>query len=226
MQANYLEDFKEGVLEQATPEQMEILLADAWRHFGSTFFRNRLDVHPDGKSLIQIVPLRINLEKFSFSQHHLKLLKRQKSSTVVFQPIIIEAERKVIFQKHILRFKHNVPESLSDFLGEQPGIVPCLALECALYDENKKLYAASYFDIAHHSISSVYAFFDTDFSKKSPGLHTLLSEIQFALEHQKKYVYLGYAHNINSHYDYKKQFNGLEFYDWEGNWLDYKGSRI
>jgi leucyl-tRNA---protein transferase len=222
MQANYLEDFKEGFLDHATPEQMEILLADAWRHFGSTFFRNRLDVHPDGKSLIQIVPLRINLEKFSFSKHHLKLLKRQKNTKIVFQSISIDDAREAIFQKHILRFNHNVPESLSNFLGEKPGIVPCLALECALYDENNQFYAASYFDIASHSISSIYAFFDTDFSKKSPGLHTLLAEIQFALEHQKKYVYLGYAHEISSHYDYKKQFNGLEFYDWEGNWLEFK----
>jgi arginine-tRNA-protein transferase len=221
MEANYLEDFKEGILNRATPEQMDMLLADAWRHFGATFFRNRLDVHPDGKSLIAIVPLRINLEKFTFSKHHLKLLRREKNTIIQYQPIVIDAERETMFQKHILRFNHNIPEKLSNFLGDEPGISPCLALECALYDENKKLYAVSYFDIANNCLSSIYATFDTNFSKKSPGLHTLLAEIMFAIEHQKQYVYLGYAHDIASHYDYKKQFNGLEFYDWEGNWLDY-----
>ncbi len=222
MKANYLEDFKEGILKHASAEQMDMLLADAWRHFGAVFFRNRLDIHPEGNALIHIVPLRINLEKFTFSKHHLKLLRREKNTSIKYQAIVIDAEREAIFQKHILRFHHNIPEKLSDFLGEAPGVVPCMALECALYDEHHQLYAMSYFDVANHSISSIYATFDTDFSKKSPGLHTLLAEIMFALEHQKQYVYLGYAHDIASHYDYKKQFKGLEFYDWEGNWLPYQ----
>jgi arginine-tRNA-protein transferase len=90
-----------------------------------------------------------------------------------------------------------------------------------LYDEEEELYACSYFDISANAISSIYAMFDLNYSKRSPGLHTLLAEILYAMEHQKQYVYLGYAYDVPSYYDYKKQFNGLECYDWEGNWVDY-----
>jgi leucyl-tRNA---protein transferase len=219
-QPNFQEAFKEGYLPHATPDDMDWLLADAWRHFGTTFFRNRLDFFDD--KWVSIIPLRINLAKFSFSKHHKKLLHRQQKTTIKYQAIMIDSKRELMFQNHIQRFKDNVPTSIFDFLGYEAGISPCAALECALYDENEKLYACSYFDASSNAISSIYAMFDTDYSKQSPGLHTLLAEILFAIEHQKQYLYLGYAHDVASHYDYKKQFNGLEFYDWEGNWADYE----
>jgi leucyl-tRNA---protein transferase len=222
MQDPTLENFLYAQCEILTPSQIDHVWADGWRNFGSYFFRNKLDFLEEKNSWTAIVPLRINLEKFSFSSQHQKVLKKQKNTKVIFQNIEIDEERTAMFSKHTQRFKANQPEYLNKFLGEKPGIIPCDALECALFDENGQFYAASYFGIGEKSISSTYAFFDTDFSKKSPGLHTLLEEIRFAKANKKDYLYLGYCHDVSSHYDYKKNFNGLEYYDWEGNWLDYE----
>ena len=154
------------------------------------------------------------------AEHQQKLLKRQKATKISYQPIVIDTARESMFLKHIQRFKQNLPESLATFLGTEPGVVPCPALECALYDEAGKFYAASYFAVGEQSISSIYATFDTDYASESPGLHTLLAEIQYAQTHHKQYVYLGYCYREASFYDYKKNFNALEYYDWKGNWLD------
>jgi leucyl-tRNA---protein transferase len=190
--------------QKVSPEDMDSFWADAWRNFGTYFFRNQFDYLETQEQWVQIVPLRINLAKFSFRKHQLKLLRRQANTIVKYQPIELDERRKKMFEKHIQRFTHNRPTALSDFLGENPSIEPCDALECALYDENEQLYAASYFGIGKHSISSIYATFDTDYQERSPGLHTLLAEIQYAQNEGKSFVYLGYAHNVPSHYDYKK----------------------
>jgi arginine-tRNA-protein transferase len=215
--------FLNGHCTYCTPIEIDQIWADGWRNFGAYFFRNQFDYIEAQQEWVNIIPLRINLEKFSWRKHQSKLLRRSQGiSTVRYQPIAITPSVAAMFQKHIQRFSFNPPESLTDFLGESPGIIPTAALECALYDEQGLHYASSYFGIGATSISSIYATFDTDFSSRSPGLHTLLAEIQYAQQHNKQFVYLGYAHDVASYYDYKKNFNGLEYYDWEGNWLDYK----
>ncbi len=219
MKLNFEEDFKTATHYQALPTEMDNFWADGWRNFGSEFFRNRADYHAN--KWVRVIPLRINVAKFVLSKHQKRLLQKQKNTTVRYQPIALDDERDLMFQKHIERFKQNQPDSLTVFLGRQAGVVPCLALECALYSEAGKLYAASYFGVGEEAISSIYATFDTDFDAYSPGLHTLLAEVQYAQTHGKKYVYLGYSYNVPSHYDYKKKFYGLESYDWAGKWQDF-----
>ena len=219
---DFIEDFKTATHLKASPTRMDNLWGDGWRNFGEHFFRNRVDYLEQHHKWVQVVPLRINLEKFSFSKHQKKLLQKQKNTQVICQMIALDDVRHEMFAKHIMRFKSNIPDSLYTFLGNRPGIVPCQALECALYDEAGKLYAASYFGVGKESISSIYATFDTDYDARSPGLHTLLEEIKYAQNYQKKYVYLGYCYREPSFYDYKKNFYGLESYDWEGNWLDFE----
>lgn len=203
--------------------EIDLIWADGWRNFGTYFFRNQVDYLEKEDKYVNIVPLRINIEKFTFRKSQLKILRQHANVTeVCYQKIDITAEVEVMFQKHIERFDDNKPASIYNFLGENPAeLMPHDALECALYDEHQKRYATSYFGIGKESISSIYATYDTDFGKRSPGLHTLLEEIRYAQTHAKRYVYLGYAHDVASHYEYKKKFNGLEYYDWEGNWVDY-----
>ena len=47
----------------------------------------------------------------------------------------------------------------------------------------------------------------------------MLLEIEFAQQLGCRYYYPGYAFREPSHYDYKKQFSGLEIYDWAGRWV-------
>jgi arginine-tRNA-protein transferase len=222
MKLDFENDFQTGTWREVLPADMDKLWADGWRNFGEHFFRNRVDYHEPIHRWVRVIPLRINVEKFRLSKHQQKLLKKQKTTEVRYQPIVIDAEREAMFEKHISRFNHNLPEALSTFLGDAPGVVPCPALECALYDETGKLYGASFFGVGEEAISSIYATFDIDFEERSPGLHTLLAEVQYAQMNQKKYVYLGYSYNVPSHYDYKKKFYGLESYDWNGNWNDFE----
>lgn len=203
-----------------TPKELDELLADAWRHFGDYFFRNMTSTQENGE-VWDIVPLRINLEKISYRKSQKKVLRQNQDITTIIADAHITPEKIAIFEKHRLRFEHNRPDSIYNFLSRTPATAPTHTQEIQLY-ENNQLYAVSFIDNAFESVSSIFAMFDTDFSKRSPGIHTLLMEIEYAIKSNKKYLYLGYAHRESSFYDYKKNFNALEYYDWQGNWKDFE----
>jgi leucyl-tRNA---protein transferase len=220
MQPN--EIWQYAYIQQLSPQQLDSLLADGWRHFGTYFFRDTLNTLED--KLAVVTPIRINLAKFQFSKKNRKLLRQNAQTRIVYRDVVIDTEKEAMFFKHIRRFERNVPSSIYDFLSDKPATVPCHTIEVCLYDENNRLYGVSFLDVGDNSTSSIYAMFDPEYAQRSPGKHTILAELQYAQLHQKNYLYLGYAYREVSHYDYKKQFSGAEYYDWQGNWLDLDSS--
>ena len=69
-------------------------------------------------------------------------------------------------------------------------------------------------DIGARSVSSVYAVFDPAESRRSPGILTLLKEIEWAREHGMTFLHPGYTTLNPGVYEYKKQFRPLDGYDW------------
>lgn len=201
-----------------TSRQLDLLLADGWRHFGRYFFRYSWSFQND--KICNVIPLRINTDFFELKKSQRKILRVAQDAAVkvVYRSAEITEEKKAIFFQHAERFKNNKPDNIYTFLDEKPAKIPCNTMECALYDKNDELYAVSFFDVGHNSISSVYAMFLPEYAQLSPGNHTLLCEILYAIEHKKKYVYTGYCYDVPSHYDYKKNFKGTEFFDWENKW--------
>ena len=61
--------------------------------------------------------------------------------------------------------------------------------------------------------------FDPDESRRSLGVYTILLAIERARSMGQRHYYPGYASREPSPYDYKKNFAGLEEYDWRGRWL-------
>ena len=195
------------------PEAMDRLWATGWRHFGETFFRYSTSEDEEGPRTIQ--PLRIDLEVFSLSRSQKRTLKRNADMEVSHRWLCVDEEEEALFQRHKKRFRANVPEQLSDFLGE-PGKCPCacLAIRCHLDDA---LVAASYLDLGHQSSSAVYGTFDPEWSRRGLGLFTMLVEIHLSMQMGLRYYYPGYATREPGLYDYKKRFNGLEQLDWSLN---------
>jgi arginine-tRNA-protein transferase len=61
--------------------------------------------------------------------------------------------------------------------------------------------------------------FEPAHSARGLGIFTLLQELEWARSAGMRYAYPGYATVGPSHYDYKKQFRGLEAFDWSsGKW--------
>ncbi len=197
---------------------LDLLLADGWRHFGNYFFRDTESWYE--QRLVHIIPLRIRLADFRPSKSQEKIIRKNQEVRVVVQPAEITDEKEALFERHKVRFKDNVPASLYNFLSENPAEAPTRVKEICLY-EREQLFAVSFFDVGERALSSIYAMFDPAYSALSPGIFTLLQEIEYGLQQQKQYLYLGYAYDASSFYDYKKGFTATEYYDWQGQWLPF-----
>ena len=66
--------FQRAQLPRATPQVMDALWADGWRHFGPEFFRDKYSL--DGSRLQKIIPLRVALARFSPRRDQRRTLKR------------------------------------------------------------------------------------------------------------------------------------------------------
>ena len=198
-----------------TPAQLDLLLADGWRHFGTYFFRYSLGLYESDIRLV--IPLRIRLGQFSPSKSQRRVVRENADASVVIQPIEITQESMILFELHKQRFKSGVPDSIYDFLSEDPAYVPCEGFEVDVRIDGR-LAAVSYFDVGERSVSAVYGMFDPDYSDRSLGIFTMLKEIEFAQESGKDLYYQGYSYEGQSFYDYKKRFRATECFDWKGNW--------
>lgn len=201
--------------EIVSPEQLDELLASGWRHFGTNFFRYSYAFYE--YDVRCVLPLRIRLADFSLSRSQRRTLQKNADLKTVIRPIKITAEAEELFDLHKQRFKTGTPDSIYDFLSPMPDSVPCDGRELAVYDGDRLL-AISYFDLGEMSISGIYSMFAPDVAYRRLGIFTMLKEIEFALNSGKKFYYQGYAYEVSSFYDYKKQFRGSEWFDWLGNW--------
>lgn len=200
------------------PEMMDQLWARGWRHFGEYFFRYSIG-HHDGEAR-KVIPLRIDLEIFSPSRSQKRAAARNRDVEVVIRPTFIDEEKQRLFHRHKQRFDHNVPDSIYDFLSNRPAETPCENREIAVL-AGGKLIGVSFLDIGQTACSSVYAMFEPEESKRSLGIFMILEAIRHSRELGCRYYYPGYAYRGPSFYDYKKNFSGLEVYEWEKGWKPY-----
>ena len=210
--------FEELHIEYITDLDMDDMLAEGWRHFGTYFFRYNMNIYKG--ELCNVIPLRVDLEGFEFTKSQRKIIKRNSQFTTKIQPIQITEAQKLLFEQHKLKFEEGTPGSINDFLSHSPDSVPGIAKELLVFEENK-LIAVSYFDIARSSISSIYGMFDLNYGKYSLGIYTMLLEIEYALKNGIKYYYHGYCYDVPSFYDYKKKFKSMEYFDWDDRWHTY-----
>ncbi len=209
-------------LSQVSPKQLDMLWEEGWRHFGTHFYRYNCALYQE--ELCIVVPVRIELEGYKHNKRFKKILAKNKHFKTTIEVVVLTEEHHALFDKHKQKFTHTIPEDIYVFLSRQPDKIPNPVYQVNIYDttkidtkkstENGKLIASSFFDIGNEAISSVYGMYDLDYHNNSLGIYTMLMEIEYAKEAQKKYYYHGYSYDLPSMYDYKKRFPNLQAYDW------------
>ena len=164
-----------------------------------------------------IQPLRVEVHGFIPTKSQRRVLRRNADLRCEWSPAVISPEVQTMFDHHKLRFTENVPESLSVFFSADPAKVPCECLSLRVWS-GERLVAVSFLDIGQRATSSVYGIFEPEESARSLGVFTMLKEIEWTQSHGRLFYYPGYATREPSHYDYKKQFAGMQYLDWEEGW--------
>jgi len=196
--------------------QLDALLAQGWRHFGTTFYRYNFALLQG--QLHAIIPLRLELGGFVPSRSQRRVIRKNADTRTVFRMAAITPAKEEMFARHAERFAENRPKSLYDFVSPQPQSVPCTCMNIDVF-LGERLIATSFLDTGKAAVSSNYAIYDPGFAGRSLGIYTAIEEIRLAQEHGKKFYYLGYGTHGPSLYDYKKQIGNMQGYDWRGAWL-------
>ena len=102
----------------AAPAEMDQFWSEGWRHFGIIFMRYGSAFHA-GK-LFTVLPLRVDLERFSLTRSQKRVVARNQDTEIVIRPSFVDEEKQSLFEKHRLRFDENTPTSLYNFLSEFP----------------------------------------------------------------------------------------------------------
>jgi leucyl-tRNA---protein transferase len=208
-----IEDYFESP--RVSSKEMDLLWSLGFRHFGTRFFR--YDAAEYNDKPVKVLPLRIDLAQYRPSKSQKRIIRRNRDLKVVFRDAFIDEEKIQLFEIHKKKFKTNIPDSIFDFVSAFPSKIPCHTVECCLYHVNK-LVAVGFMDIGATATSAVYSFYDMAYNKRSLGIYMILSEITYSMESGIRHFYHGYAYEEDSFYDYKKNFTGLKYYDWTGEW--------
>lgn len=209
---------EESYAETVEPVIYDLLLADAWRHFGTHFFRYNYGVYED--EIRRVIPLRIRLADFQLSKSQRRVLRRNADLAVSIAAYNVTPETHELFQRHKRRFKTGVPSSIYDFIARDAANSPIELFEITVRN-CQKLLAASFFDLGVHSVSAIYGCFDPDETSRSLGIFTMLKVMEHAAQLGFEFYYHGYAYEGSSFYDYKKRFSAIEAFDWNGTWLPF-----
>lgn len=208
-----------SVLQPLHPVIFDDLMAEGWRLLGQLMARHNYSVHEG--ALCRTIPLRIALDRFVCSKSQRKLMRQNAVIHQVLRPIRWQESMEMMFERHSERFTDRKPQLLADFIGEQAHRLPVQGWQFDLQQHKEsKAFAHSFFHIGEKSMCGTYCIYDPAFQSFSPGIYTMLLELELCRKLQMEYYYLGYIYDLPSKFDYKLGFYGTEYLDWKTNqWL-------
>lgn len=180
-------------------------LSRGWRKFGHYFFRPAC---PDCRAC---TPLRVDVTRFRPSRSQKRVLRQGRDIRVSFGPIRYSQRLFDLYQTHSRRRFEQDP-SFEEFASNLHSLSGPAML--ARYELDGVLVAAGYLDHAALALSSVYFFFDPEYSHLSLGIYGAVREIEEAQRLGLTHYYLGYLVPGCGRMAYKAGFRPHELYSW------------
>jgi len=191
--------------------ELELFLCAGWRKFGYYYFR------PVCRNCTSCISVRIPVTTFELSKNQTRVFRRNSDVAVKFtDESPLQEEIFTLFREHS-RFRFQRDITIDEYEANF-CVKSCPSLISKYYLGNK-LSAIGYLDISSDSLSSVYFVYNKEFICRSPGIFSILKEIDYAKEIGLKYYYLGYLVEGNSRMQYKGTFYPYEKrHDTSGEW--------
>ncbi len=168
--------------------------------------------------VLSLIHIRLKLEDYRFRRSFRKLLKRNgRLFRIEHGPAVVTPEKDNLYQAQKHKFKGFIHPNLEEFLFDDPTQQLFNTREIAVYDGDK-LVAISFFDEGKASLASLLGLYDPAYRRFSPGIYTMLLEIQHGLNTQKRFYYPGYVLHGHDEFDYKLRLGELQFYSRKGRW--------
>jgi arginine-tRNA-protein transferase len=161
--------------------------------------------------------IRVPTHSFMPSKAQRRSIRRNADLKVeVIEPTPTR-EKFELYQRYVMNWhRHEKPstwEEYSDFLYQYPST----SIEF-IYRLEGAVIAAGLCDVCEVSLSSVYFYFEPQWSSRSLGTFGALVEIDWAASHNIPHYYLGYLVRDCSAMSYKTNFRPYELLGMDGTW--------
>jgi len=191
---SYLDDHKQTthykVIENCSAQSCQELIERGYRRFGKMYFR------PICAECNECQSIKIDVENFIFSKSARRVLKKASHIKTYIQTPTLTQEHIKLFEKYHLHMSDKKDWNYSEITPEHyyNSFVNGheeFGYEVLYFDEGE-LIAVDLIDVLNDGVSSIYFYYDPDYSHLSLGKYSLYNQIKFAKESKKKWIYLGY----------------------------------
>lgn len=193
------------------PELYHDFMDHGFRRSGYYFYR---PVCPRCK---ECRPIRVVVPGHRLTKSLRRIINKNRDVALKIGKPRVTAEKHSLYCRY-LEAQHNgyqssAIEDLRRFLYN--SAVHTLEFEYRLLD---RLIAVGIVDVCSRSLSTVYAYYEPEFSHRSLGTFSALEEIRFCREHGVPYYYLGYYVAGCKSMSYKNRFEPNEILDLSTLW--------
>ena len=185
--------------EDLPPEAFDLLLAHSDRRVGRTLYR------PNCPECSACEAIRIPIHELRLSRSQLRCWKKNEDLRVSVGRPIVDATRLKLFNRHKIERGLATEETSASHYANWLAVSCVQTVEVRYWLEDK-LIAVGILDIGAQSASSVYFYFDPDYSKRGLGTYSVLAECAWLRDKGLEYYYLGLYVGECSHMSYKARF--------------------
>ena len=194
--------------------EFEAMLARGWRRQGACFFR------PACPRCRKCRSLRVDVNAFAPSKSHRRCLKRNAGVRLAIRKPSLTKEHLAVFDAyhadmHRRRGWNREPTYAEDYSRTFLAGHFSFAKEF-LYFRGNELLGVGLVDVTPGALSSIYFYHRPDWRPDGPGTFSVLKEIEFARQTDRKWLYLGYWIPENASMAYKSNFGPHEILDQYG----------
>ncbi|MFC3032133.1 arginyltransferase [Pseudoalteromonas fenneropenaei] len=203
---SYLPDKQEQLLvildhSYFTAKRFEALLELGFRRSGDQIYR------PHCPACQACQSVRVLAQHFKPSASQQRKLKKARQT---FQFVVSHKERPeyyTLYEKYIC-LRHQDGTMYPPNRVQYESFLFCHWLPVTFLEiwHEQKLVAVAVTDTMPNALSAIYTFFDPDYESYSLGTLMIMAQLDFAKQHKKDYVYLGYQIDACKKMRYKTQF--------------------
>jgi arginyl-tRNA--protein-N-Asp/Glu arginylyltransferase len=218
----YISDGRTASIEFFFPPQgiasdFHAFLAGGYRRLGNVLYRNVC------RGCSSCKPLRIETETFAPSRSQKRTLKKNSDLRLEMGAPCVTPQKIALYKRYIAS-KHSSEKgdgreddaaTLSMLHYGYPG-----SIEMDYY-LGEVLIGVGIVDEAADALSAVYFYYDTGYSRRSPGTLSILREIACARLLKKRYYYLGFYVKETPKMSYKGLFRPNQIYE-DGSWTAFR----
>ena len=188
------------------------LLSRGWRRFGWQLFS------PACPKCRECRSIRVLAQEFQATAGQRRVQRKNEAIRAELHPLFIVRETVDLFNRYQKfmhehrgwQLQHASAASYQDMFLSGPT---ALGKQWLYFSEDKLVGVAMMDEVAPHAVSLVYFFHDPDWRPQSPGVFSVLTQIDYAKACGFPYAYLGYWIKECQSMNYKNRFAPYEMLD-------------